>query len=259
MISCISKSLKVLHVFLAAFLVLAAASGSAQALLSKGEYSEEEKVGFAFYKLGGIKPDFDSWAKNTNAYFNTLPAQKSQFLQDEISRLEQGFHNFQTDEDMVVVRSPVEVVTSDFASPDPKYTQMGITKHSVIVLENAPSAYLPFQIVNTWVAIIPHDYSSFINMYLTDEQFEKLRKSLNYRDRFKEIRFQGDIELILRPVTVDVDKPIKIEGKDMWLMGAEIASMTIWERNDKEKIIWEYSAPWYVTGSSKQLLNLYDE
>ena len=235
-----------------------ALTGSAHAYLRGNEYTEEEKIGFAFYKLGNIKPNFDSWVEHTDAYSNAPANQKNQFLQNETSRLEQGYHNYQPDEDLIVINAPVKITTADFSSPDPAYSKQGIQKQSVISIVGTPPAYLPFKIVNTWVAVIPQDYSNFTNLLLTTEQFIKLRDIVSEKVKLKDLDFQGEIELILRPAKVDARKPINMDGKKMWLMGAEIASMTIWTQK-KEKIIWEYSAPWYVTGHSMQLLNLYGD
>lgn len=250
--------LRFLHIFLMGFFILTVTDGRALALLGEGEYSEEEKVGFAFYKLGDIPPNFDMWARNTGSSPGSLPGQKDHNFQNEISRLEYGFHNFRPDEDMVFVRSPVKIVTSDFASPDPAFSELGIQKLSVISMPNMPASYLPFQVINTWVAIVPDDYKSFTHLYLTIEQFEALQKSVNAKTWKGDLRIEGEIELVLRPVSVDSKKPIKINDQEMWLMRAEVGSMTIWSK-DKQKVIWEYSAPWYVTGRSEQLLNLYEE
>ena len=83
--------------FLAALFLFMALTSSAHAYLKAKEYTEEEKIGFAFYKLGNIKPNFDSWVEHTDTYSNAPADQKNQILQNETSRLEQGYHNYQPD------------------------------------------------------------------------------------------------------------------------------------------------------------------
>ena|GEM_PF-1431425 len=250
--------IKFLRFLFTAFALSALIAGSAHAFLGDGEFSEAEKVGFAFYKLGQVKTDFGPWVTESESFVHVKPIDKKDFLQSNVMRLEQGFHNYHPDEDLIAIKSRVYVETDSFASKNPIYAEHGIIKRATIYLDGMPENYIPFRVGNTWVAMVPENYNRFTKVYLTAEEFKKLHGAVGLRSNVANIRFEGEIELVIRPLSVDTRKPIKVEKKEMWLMGVEVGSMIVWSKN-KKKIIWEYSAPWFVTDASKNILDLYKD
>lgn len=233
--------------------------GGAKARLEKDAYTETEKVGFAFHHFSRIKPDFLSWVAESDVIHAAMPAQRAQLLRDQTQRLESGFNAYNPDEDLIFLKTGVHVEASDFTSDNPVYRQNKIVKKSTLTIPGMPESYIPFQVGDLWVAMVPQDYASFTNLYLTREQFDKLCAAAGYRNgKFETIRFDGEIDFVLRPVKVDTRKPFEIEGQEMWLMGAQIANMVVWSRN-REKLIWDYTAPWYKSEETKQILDLYHD
>lgn len=234
-------------------------SGTAWAFLEKDAYTETEKVGFAFYNLSGVPPDFISWVAGSDQYNAAMPADRARMLRDQTARLESGFHEYRPDEDLIVLKTRVHVEAADFSSDDPLYKQNKIVKKAVLTVPGMPESYIPFQVGDLWVALVPENYTNFTNLFLTREQFDKLCQSAGFRNgKFETIRFDGEIELILRPVKVDTRRPMEIEGQEMWLMGVQIANMAVWNKS-RDQIIWDYTAPWYMTHQSKQIIDLYKD
>ena len=67
---------------------LAAQSAPVQALIDESRYTEEEKVAFAFHKLGRIPPDFEAWIKSADEYQVGSPHQRLDMLKSGFQRLE---------------------------------------------------------------------------------------------------------------------------------------------------------------------------
>ena len=49
----------------------------------------------------------------------------------------------------------------------------------------------------------------------------------------------------------------KKDGKGQWMFLTDIASMSVWNKNGS--LLWEYTAPWYVTPMRENLLDLYKD
>jgi len=59
----------------------------------------------------------------------------------------------------------------------------------------------------------------------------------------------------LRPTESDFSKPYMIDGIAQWVMKADIVSLEIWSRQGR--LLWEYTAEWYVSPNTKKLNNLF--
>lgn len=248
---------RTIGVALLALSIAVLASGGAEARLPKDQYTEMEKLGFAFYRLSGIPPDFETWISDSLAFFDTKPLEKQQFVRNELQRLDQGFRDYTPLEDFIAIRTPIHATTFDFKSSDPAVMKLKIAKKIAFTIKGMPDSHIPFEIGKTWVAVVPQDYGRFMNLYLTGEQYNLLRNTVPGISRANSnVIFDGEMEMVLKPTGVDTEKPMKINGDDMWLMGAEVASMIVWTK-DRKKTLWTYFAPWYMTPAGKELLDLY--
>lgn len=225
----------------------------ARAMLDKDMYTESEKVGFAFYQLANLTPDFSRWSEDFGIA-EELPAQADP---TDDTRLDRGFHNYHPDEDLISIKIPVTLTTADVDSKNTKLTRAGIVKVATLRMEKLPDFYFPFQISDLSVAIIPQEVESFTQVWLTPAQFINLMNKTGMPKNWRgDVNVKLDVEFLMRPLSVDVKKPVVMQGQDMWMMLSEVATMVLWAPG-KKKIIWEYTAPWYVTDESKALLDLY--
>lgn len=230
----------------------------AHALLDRGKFSETEKAGFAFHFLSGIKPDFESWVKKTDRYKDARTVEKQQILNDDTYRLQEGYHKYHPDEDLLHIEAPAQVRFRDY-NGRPLYNDAGEqrTRHVIITIPGINSGAIPFEVDKLWVAVVAKDYDFFINLYLTEKEYQKFINDLD-RKTVYHYNFSVVVDIFLRPVDVDMRAPVLIDDQEMWLMLAEIGSFIIWQRNHK-KIIWEASAPWFVSDTSRDLLDLYSD
>lgn len=225
----------------------------ARAMLEEDTYTESEKVGFAFCKIADIKPNFSLWGRELERE-TVLPSKADP---NDDTRLDRGFHNYQPDEDLIHIQMPVTLTTADADRTNTKFARAGIVKIATLSLDKLPSFYFPFQVAEISVAMIPQEVESFTRVPLTAEQYINLMNRIGMPKHWSgDIDSKLSIEFLMRPVSVDTKKPVRLQGEDMWMMLAEVATMALWTP-DKKKIIWEYTAPWYVTNESKALLDLY--
>jgi hypothetical protein len=228
-------------------------SAPAHALLDEGMYTESEKVGFAFCKIANITPDFSRWGRELELETVRPPNADP----EDDTRLDRGFHSYLPDEDLIHIQLPVVLTTVDADRKNAKLARAGIVKIATISVEKQPSFYFPFQIADISIAMIPQEVESFTQVPLTAEQFVNLMNRVGLPKNWNgDINSKLSVEFQMRPTSVDIKKPVRLQGEDMWMMLAEVVTMSLWTP-DHKKIVWEYTAPWYVTETSKELLDLY--
>lgn len=230
----------------------------AHALLDRNSFSETEKVGFAFHFLSGIKPDFEAWIKKTGRYKNARTIDKQQILSDDTYRLQNGYHKYHPDEDLIHIEAPAQIRFRDY-SGRALYNEAGEqrTKHVIITIPGINSGAIPFELDKLWVAVVAKDYDFFVNLYLTEKEYQKFINDLGYNAVYYS-HLAAVIDIFLRPVSIDMRAPVLVDDQEMWLMLAEIGSFTIWQR-DHGKMAWEINAPWFVSDVSRDLLDLYSD
>ncbi|MBI4031663.1 MAG: hypothetical protein HY370_08285 [Proteobacteria bacterium] len=230
----------------------------AHALLDRKNFSETEKVAFAFHYLSNIEPEFERWVKKTDRYKNARTAEKQQILNDDLYRLQNGYHKYHPDEDLIHIEAPAQIRFRDY-SGRALYNDAGEkrTKHVVITIPGINSGAIPFELDKLWVAVVAKDYDFFVNLYLTEKEYQKFINDLGYKAVYYS-HLAAVIDIFLRPVDVDMRAPVLVDDQEMWLMLAEIGSFTIWQREHK-KMAWEISASWFVSDTSRDLLNLYED
>lgn len=227
----------------------------AQALLDDKKYSESEKVGFAFYHLGKIKPEFSSWVRGSDAYKKANESEKSQIMQKEEYRLTQGYYSYTLAEDYILVRTPVEYRFKDMGD---QYTGSDQWSGKVleIVIPGLSGPYFPFQLANTWVAVIAKDYEYPIRLPLSQADLQQFAKKFGEKAIKGTRPLIGEVDIYLRPVSVNAATPVTIEGRKMWLMLAEVGSMVVWQA-DRGAVAWQFNLAWFRNRGDKDILDLY--
>ena len=96
----------------------------ARANLDNQGFTQDEKAGFAFFALAGSKPDFMAWALHTPEYVEAKREEKQQVLDMQMVHLQQGFQNYNPDDDLIMVESPGELT-------EPKDTDGDVEEHVI--------------------------------------------------------------------------------------------------------------------------------
>ena len=240
--------------FLAA-LTLLLSFGPARALLDASQYSETEKVGFAFFKLGNHMPDFNGWAKSEDIY-NDLPddAGRAALLRKESLRLESGFHNYVPEEDLLRLRIPVRISFPTKQARDELLARK-VPIPVRIEMDKEAVEYFPYQIGALWVAVVPDGLDAYKTLSLSADDFSGLLAGLKYGAN--DTAGDAVLHMDLKPVKIDLEKPMKLGKLDRaWLMAAEIGSYELWDKSLKT-VAFSFHASWYQAKEHQEILDLY--
>lgn len=223
------------------------------ALLDAG-YSENEKVGLAFYKMSGAKPDFRNWVKKSDAYKKAVPTERVNLLRSETARLERGMTTYHPDEDLINFSIDVTVRRLPDADADPNNVRHALQ----VVFSDTRDNYIPVEGGDVWVAMVVKDMEKYgFRVFSTPELTSALQK-LGTVHMAKVQNIPAHVKMTLRPLSVSAKTPVQVEDIDLWPMLAEVASFSLWSR-DGEVFVWGYEAPWYVSSERKDLIDLYKD
>jgi hypothetical protein len=233
----------------------------AGAALEEGKYSDTEKVGFAFSKLGNTRPGFESWIEHSPAYLAAKPVEKMTLMKEGTARLQEGFYSYNPAEDFIHVEADILIQRPADrpgkrdapapASPD------DAEKKVIRISFGKGDSYFPFQVGKLWIAVIPKDIEAFESIALTPDEYQIFAQGMGTTVR-RHSEMTGIIDILLRPVSADAKSPVVVGKEPYWPMLAEIVNVTIWN-NSKDRIAWSYDANGYVSQGKKDLMNLYDD
>ena len=216
-------------------------------------YTETEKIGFAFHKLAGFDPDFESWIYNSETYKNAAPAEKVNYLRNEVYRLQNGYYNYMPDQDLISLELPGKI----YSLKGFKAAKDAVPTNIKISFDDIQDNYLAFPVGDLWVAIVIKDLEKMTNLALNAEDYAGFATALSPQNVYIK-NYDVRIVVKLRPLSVDTNAPIEMGGLEMWLMLAEIGSMDVEiEARDGMRHLWDYNAPWYVSDRQQEWLLLY--
>jgi hypothetical protein len=220
------------------------------------KYTQTEKVGFAFYKLGEIKPDFETWVKLSKTYQKVAgPVNRHKILQKEQARLQRGFYSYFPEFGNIEIKTPVTIKGM------PKYLLDEMTAEdeffvNVTTRFGNQDLYFPFQVADQWVTLLPNNTKDFSRIVVTEEIYKLLSGEGVFTD--KAHPKTGFLKIVLQPSKVDTSSPSVLDGVQTWLMQGEIGSMSLWyKKNRTDNLLWEHTAPWYVSEKEHELKHLY--
>lgn len=214
-------------------------------------YTPTEEVGFAFYKLGNIRPRFDSWIKQKEKYAELKPRLQYRFLKQEKRRLQFGYYNFSPKKNVITFETQVVIQSMD-------KSELKRTNERYLMAYfkgDKEMFHFPFLVGEDWVAIVPENMESSIKIDMSKKRYNELRKFL-FSSNTQHLN--GVLDVVVLPTHVDTRSPFMIEGVDMWLMSARLISLVVWDRK-KTTVLWEYTAEGYIPETQRSLMNLYEE
>lgn len=240
--------------------VFAVSSALAKDQDGKDKYSESEKAGFAFYQFAGIQPDFAPWIENYKFYQQAKPSLRRDLLKQEEVRLTKGYQNYDKSTDYL----SYTVKDAQIIVPKRIDRQVYLSKYNKIPVRislprilNIPGSgdvYFPYQIGDIWIAVIPQKIEDFTTIYLDRNEFENLAYKL--RMTKSDTEATAEITYSLRPVSGDTKQPFPIGKLSAWLIMAEIGRIDIYSYNHSRHV-WQYEAPWYISKTQQDLIQLY--
>lgn len=235
---------KIIPAFCAALLVCLLISPSVNAQ-KRLKFSTSEDIAIAFYKTGSVKPNFERWIKERAPYNLTPWARREKMMEQELSRLNLAYRNFKPEEDFLLVRTFVTL------SPEQSTDAKGKETYTLpIAFSKAPEAlYFPYDFLEERIVVMPHKLDMMMNSQIDKNQYDFIKKGI--RNSAKNVMI-----VRLRTMEADTSRPYEIDGLNQWVLKAEIVSLEIWNRQGS--LLWEYTAPWYVSPNTVKLNSLYN-
>lgn len=243
----------------AIFLMAAALSAAARAEVGAVKVSTTEDVVIAFYKTGGAMPNFEKWITQRDPYKTTPLARRPAMMESELARLKKIYAEFDPQSSLMTLKTSVVARAAEYQDPkDPEKTLARLEMH----FESAKDAdYFPYDFLGERFALIPKDIATHLKPAILPEQFDYLNGQLGENGK------PVTMILELRAAKADMNAPFNLDGtgggvdaedgKGQWMFLTDVASISIWNRTGT--LLWEYTAPWYITPMRKDLLNLYTD
>lgn len=256
LVTIISRASLFRHVF-AALTILCLGALGVQAAVGISRSSTTEEIVIAFYKTGGAMPNFEKWIKEREPFRTTAPARRPQMLERETVRLKNMYTAFDPRRDFLTIRTDARARAVEHADPaDPARMVMALNIHFLA----GDADYFPYDFMGERFAVVPKDLADYMMPRLEKGQYDYLKAVL---ENGKPVTFI----LQLRPLTADMNAPFDLDGtgggpdakdgKGQWMFLTDIASMSVW--NKAGTMLWEYTAPWYITPVRDSLLELHTD
>ncbi len=230
----------------AAFLTLLCPTLPAKAQETADKPSSAEDVAIAFYKVGGAKPDVLRWINLSPQYATTPLAQRPVFVEQEQTRLLKKWAAYDPESNLITVK--IDTVVTLIHRP-------GKTKaEDVLGMEMAFAEgkmdYFPYEFGKETYAVIPQNLEKYLRTALPVAQFE------NMKAVFKN-KMVGDAYLYfqLKPIKAETSEPFVLDNHQQWPLMTEVVGVSLMSKDSA--LLWNYTAPWYISPARKELMNLY--
>ncbi len=239
------KRHKLIIIALTSVLLLSIYASQAYGQLNRKASSTEDIV-LSFYKTGKIIPNFDRWIRQRAPYIDTPWSLRDKLYDNELNRLQLAYQNFDTEKNDILIR------TSSLLKPSFTEDLEGNKTYSLDAeFKLAPEAlYFPYEFIEERIVVLPYNLENIMRSQITEQQYKYIKKnSKNFTQLSTIIR--------MKPVEADFTKPHKIDGIEQWVFKTKIASIEFW--NNRDNLVWEYTAPWYTSPHIIDIQNLYND
>lgn len=223
--------------------VLAAIPARAQA----PDIATPEQIAIAFYKTAGLRPNFSSWAKDSEEYSLTPVARRPRTEARLAGQLQESFLRFSPQNDLLNVATSAVVTLSEEPDPD------DITQARYFLrwdLDSQNIDFFPYEYRDTVFALMPAGLPAFQSAPITPAQYTYIKERMGNARRQR-------IVLHMRAASADSTGPVRIFGEDAWVLTTDMAGVTLWD--GQGALLWERSAGWYVSPQTQQLNELKQE
>jgi hypothetical protein len=229
------------------FVILGLFCGPAKSQ-DKVEAASGEDVAMAFYIAAQAKPDFDIWARESEAFKYQPVTEVRSYLQGEKLRLEHKWNEMQKDDSLLTVRTRTPVVIE----ADMRKKETDPDSYTMAILpEQGTLLFFPYMYAGKHFAVIPSDVENILLHRINRETALALTKVIE-QDDAKSVT----IDFTIRPATAYTDKPYKIGKEEQWVLMGDVVSVSI-VPEDGGLPIWQDIANWYITPKGRELREIY--
>lgn len=212
----------------------------AHAQLSTYEPSPAYEFAFAYHKLVGSTPAFETIAKNRQAYKDAGEREEPKVLKQITQRLRSRFQEMEARQELLTLRTKLQMKVKRQQQKDKDVLKLRLP-------ENRP-LYFPMQPGKRKIAVIMQDFKRFREIPI--EPMEA-----NYIESRATSEEDIIMYLQLQPVDADGTKPIRLDGVQQWPLLTRIARMGLYNR--EKETIWEYKAQWFTTEQGDDVRKLF--
>lgn len=246
------KQLKSLSFLCLLFLPLLEATNAAAQ--QNSNISKAEDVAIAFYKVGGLTPKFSTWIEKEEPYTTTPLARRPKVMEKQKLRLNDAYQNFNSKENFLTILTKVKMnLRIEKEIIENKNNDEEIVRTYFLDIDFGRESdlfYIPYEHADQNFMVVPDEIEQLKIQELTENDYQYLQRHIT---KGKYMPFI----LRLRAHNADTEKPYHIDGLDQWALKTEIVSMETWHKNGS--LLWEYSAPWYISPNSQKIKKLYNE
>lgn len=213
-----------------------------------------ERVAFAFYKLGGVMPDFKAWVESRPEFEDVRISDREVYTRNEILSLKQRFASYNLDNELISVKIIADLGVEEiqtygsFDPSEPRRFRLSANPGGGSVL------YFPYEMNGQYIAVIANNLEKVLTKDVDESTFEGIQREIEYDARAKTGRVL--LNFLLRPVSADMKQPMFLDGRNQWLMMAEMATFSV-ATPLEGSVIWDYRAPWYFSKTEKAVGSLY--
>lgn len=219
------------------------------------DIADEETPVFAFFRMAQRYPDFDYWAENSpKMIYATDEFERADIKLREKTRLKWGFGVYNEHKDMLKVRAPIVIRVGDGNAG-------AQTLHFEIKnMADQSTPFFPFSYGKEAIALLPMGLSRFNGFVMNEHGRTRVEKHMG-----DDPQMDAYLLLRIRPLKADMTKPVVVGNTNFWMLTGDIAYLAFEvdaskddEAKDKEESVrlLEYTAPWYMSESEKDLIDL---
>ncbi len=203
-----------------------------------------EQVALAFYRMGNAVPNWENWIKSTAPYNLTPWAHREKIFKQEQLRLQNAYAKFNPERHFLIVHTKVMMQPNKKIDEDGKESY-----HLPIKFKSAPEAeFFPYDFLTDRIIIVPYKLKGIMNDEIEKNEYDFLIKNNASGKEFTMVAQ-------LRADEANIEKPLVINKVNNWALYTDIVSMSIW--NNDGILLWEHSAPWYVSKTKRDINQLY--
>ena len=210
---------------------------------------EAEKAVFAFFKLASHVPEFEKWSESFTPDEPMGDNDLRTFHEQQKLRLQWGFGTYEEHKDFLKLRTPVTV---ELLERDGK-------KALVTTLDNYSDSelvYFPYVYTDQTIGLVVNSLRRKNKVPLDDVHYAQILKSLG-----GQTKASVSLRLKVRPLDADMSEPLIVDNRNVWVLEGDVAYMAyeVKDAAGQYQRFITYNAPWYLSDSEKELMDILEE
>jgi len=240
------KSLSILGIAIAVFIVIVSSHKACAQPFEK--VAGPQDIVIAFYRTGGHIPNFHKWITEDRLYRTTPLARRKMVYDQEMEKLQNKYMAFNPTEDFLTIKTEAKAALSKEVYYDEQEEEKTEFFLDLSFVKAPDATFFPYEFMEDKFAVIPKHLQNHMKLKIPEAQYERIMRFLGENGT-------ADMTFKLKPLEANIKSPVKLAGGHYWTLMTDIASMALW--TDSGFLLWEYTAPWYISPTTQLLQDLY--